>query len=351
MASFEVKVYRIQVEEHPNADALELARVGGYVSLIKKESFSTGDLAAYIPEASIVPEDVIQELGLEGRLAGKAKNRVKAIKLRGILSQGLVYPVAGNRLRGISVNEGDDVMEALGVEQWEPPIPVHLSGKVQNSRGATLHFDIEDIKKHPEVFKAEEEVEVTEKIHGTWCCLGWNRERGPIVSSKGLSSQGLSFKVEDPDNADNLYVRMWNKYGDVVEQRAEHCGQSVYVLGEIFGRSVQDLQYGEKAQAFAVFDVYVGDPGSGRYLPWSEVLEFIGEDFQVVPTLYRGPFDESLLSKWTSGKTLWGEGVDQMREGVVIRDCAEGSDMEVGRRVLKSVSEGYLLRKGGTEFN
>ena len=49
-------------------------------------------------------------------------------------------------------------------------------------------------------------------------------------------------------------------------------------------------------------------PVSGRYLPWSEVLEFIGEDFQVVPTLYRGPFDESLLSKWTSGKTLWGEG-------------------------------------------
>jgi len=64
MASFEVKVYRIQVEEHPNADALELAHVGGYVSLIKKESFSAGDLAVYIPEASIVPEDVIQELGL-----------------------------------------------------------------------------------------------------------------------------------------------------------------------------------------------------------------------------------------------------------------------------------------------
>ena len=55
----------------------------------------------------------------------------------------------------------------------------------------------------------------------------------------------------------------------------------------------------------------------------------------------------SLLSEWTSGKTLWGEGVDQMREGVVIRDCTEGSDMEIGRRVLKSVSEGYLLRQGG----
>lgn len=351
MASFEVRVYRIQVEEHPNADALELARVGGYVSLIKKDSFSTGDLAVYIPEASIVPDDVIQELGLEGRLAGKAKNRVKAIKLRGVLSQGLIYPVAGNRLNGVEVEEGDDVMEALGVEKWEPPIPVHLSGKVQNSHGATLHYDIEDIKKHPDVFKAGEDVAVTEKIHGTWCCLGWNRERGAIVSSKGLSSQGLSFKVDDPDNADNLYVRMWKTYGDLVKQRAEERGQSVYVLGEIFGRSVQDLRYGEKAQAFAVFDVYVGDPGYGRYLNWSEVLEFAGADFPMVPVLYRGPFDAGLLPDWTTGKTLWGEGVDQIREGVVIRDCAEGSDMEIGRRVLKSVSEGYLLRQGGTEFN
>ncbi len=351
MASFEVKVYRIQVEGHPNANALELARVGGYVSLVKKDSFSTGDLAVYIPEASIVPGDVIQELGLEGRLAGKATNRVKAIRLRGVLSQGLVYPVTGNRLHGISVDEGDDVMEALGVEKWEPPIPVHLSGKVQNSHGATLHYDIEDIKKHPEVFKAGEEVEVTEKIHGTWCCLGWNRGRGPIVASKGLSSQGLSFKVEDPDNADNLYVRTWKKYGDVVRQRAEDLGRSVYVLGEIFGRSVQDLRYGEKAQAFAVFDVYVGDPGSGRYLTWSEVLEFAGEDFPMVPALYRGPFDEGLVPEWTTGKTLWGNSVDQMREGVVIRDCAEGRDFEIGRRILKSVSEGYLLRKGGTEFN
>ena len=44
MASFEVKVYRIQVEEHPNADALELARVGGYVSLDQEGLFLDGRL-------------------------------------------------------------------------------------------------------------------------------------------------------------------------------------------------------------------------------------------------------------------------------------------------------------------
>ena len=93
MATFEAKVYRLEIEEHPNADAIELAKVGDYRSIVRKGDFKTGDLGVYIPEAAIVPDWLISELGLEGKLAGKDKNRVKAIKLRGILSQGLIYPV------------------------------------------------------------------------------------------------------------------------------------------------------------------------------------------------------------------------------------------------------------------
>ena len=77
------------MKEHPNADALEIAQIEDYMSLVQKGVYHTGDLVVYLPEASVVPQDVIEELGLEGRLAGKTKNRVKAIKLRGVLSQGL----------------------------------------------------------------------------------------------------------------------------------------------------------------------------------------------------------------------------------------------------------------------
>ena len=91
MAYFEVNVVKIdQIEDHPNADALELAVIGGYRAIVKLGDFKAGDLVVYIPEQSIVPQWLLERMGLEGRLAGKDKNRVKAIKLRGVLSQGLV---------------------------------------------------------------------------------------------------------------------------------------------------------------------------------------------------------------------------------------------------------------------
>lgn len=90
MSSFQVPVKRIRaIEAHPNADAIEFAVVDGYRSIVRKGDFTRGELVAYIPEASIVPEAVIRRLGLwdaekgKGKLSGKAGNRVSAIKLRG----------------------------------------------------------------------------------------------------------------------------------------------------------------------------------------------------------------------------------------------------------------------------
>ena len=147
MSSFECKVYKLTIEEHPNADAIELARVGDYLSIVKKGEFKTGDLGVYIPEAAVCPEWLLKEIGLEGKLAGKAKNRVKAIKLRGILSQGLIYPVIGessnfpdactfavkNETDTMGVGEGDDVTEFLGITKYEPVIPSSMSGEVFNA--------------------------------------------------------------------------------------------------------------------------------------------------------------------------------------------------------------------------
>lgn len=99
MATFEAKVYRLTIEEHPNADALELAVVGDYRSIVRKGQFKTGDLGVYIPTNAIVPEWLLKKLNLwddgkgKGKLAGSQGNRVKEVRLRGILSEGLIYPV------------------------------------------------------------------------------------------------------------------------------------------------------------------------------------------------------------------------------------------------------------------
>lgn len=90
MSTLRVTAEQLTVHEHPNADALELAQVGLYRAVVAKGAYRTGDFAVYIPEQAVLPDVLIAQLGLTGRLAGGAANRVKAVRLRGELSQGLV---------------------------------------------------------------------------------------------------------------------------------------------------------------------------------------------------------------------------------------------------------------------
>lgn len=392
MSEFKVLVHRIEIEEHPNADAIELAIVGGYRSIVQKGDFKTGDLAVYIPEQAIVPEWLIEQLGLTGRLAGKAKNRVKAIKLRGVLSQGLIVGLWGefdrngdiigsnwgliaNTDKGytrMDVAEGDDVTEFLGITKWEPRIPSSMSGQVVNAVGKTLRYDIENVKNFPDTLQDGEEVVFTEKLHGTWACFGFYMPFDPIVTSKGFSTKGQVFTLGE-ENAGNLYVKMYNSVGnhlvDFILQST--MGSAVYVLGEIFGRGVQDLHYGLANPQFRVFDIFIGgqntDPiNTGAYVSYDVMRDLVSEanlsylgktgdalGVETVPELYRGPYSMEVMEKYTDGKETVSGKSDNVREGIVMRPVVERREPELGRVILKSVSGDYLTRrgKGATEYN
>lgn len=370
MATFECKVYELKIEEHPNADALELAVIGDYRSIVRKGQYTSGDLGVYVPEAAIVPEWLIEQLGLTGRLAGKQKNRVKAVKLRQVLSQGLVVPVvkgaltrndSGSDEDTLFVSVGDDVTDFLGITKYVPPIPTTMNGEVFNAFGMTPKYDIENFKRYPDVLEDNEEVLMTEKIHGTWCCFGYHPDvTHPIVTSKGLSEKGLAFKFNSA-NEGNLYIRALNgtldSDGDDVVTRARRAdlfGGLVpfYILGEVFGRGVQDLHYGALEPQFRVFDIYVGEPGQGHYIDAQDLHSYCTAlNLQMVPVVYVGPFSKDTMEDVTSGKEVVSGDESNIREGVVIKPVKERVDVELGRVILKSVSEDYLLRKNGTEFN
>ena len=353
MAEFESKVHRIGVEPHPNADRLDLAVVGGYRCCVAKGEFKSGDLAAYIPEASICPEWLIAELGLEGRLSGSAKNRVKAVKLRGALSQGLVYPVRDGRIKGVEVGVGDDVTELLELVKYEPRVPAHMSGMLVPMVGATIKYEIENIKKFPDVLRQGEPVVFTEKLHGTWCSMGWHEDHGWLVSSKGVSKRDMVFKLDAEENEKNLYVRAFRRHHEALDALigdSKSALKALYVLGEIYGNGVQDLHYGTSNPDFAVFDMYVGKPGQGHWVDARSLPGTLDGKLPMVPRLYEGPYSPEALEEHTSGKTALGG--DHIREGVVIRPAEERrEDDDLGRVILKSVSEAYSLRKGGSEYN
>jgi RNA ligase (TIGR02306 family) len=362
MSTFQAPVVRVHIEAHPDADALELAAVGGYRAVVRKGAFSEGQLVAYIPEQAILPEALIEELGLVGRLGGSAKNRVTPVRLRGVLSQGLVLAARPGWA------EGEDVQGALGLQRYEPPIPVHMTGRVTGAYFEnTLNYDIENIKRRPWLMEAGMEVVMTEKVHGSWTQItllpaahGDGEGGGRLlVSSKGLAAKGQAFLGDDPENADNLYVRAARAH-QVIKRLHRVFGEReepVHLLCEVFGQGVQDLHYGAKARSeeappgLRVFDLYLGRRDRGRFFDDAE-LEAILEQLGLprVPVLYRGPFDQATLEALTEGKETVSGRALHLREGVVVRTRAERPHPRYGRLQFKSVSEAYLLRKGGTEL-
>ncbi len=369
----ECPVVRLTIEPHDNADALELAAVGGYRAVVVKNRYQTGDLAVYIPEGSLVPEYLQERLGLVGKLSGSQKNRVKAIRLRGVLSQGLVVPLAEGAIENArgerrAVAEGDDVAAFLEVEKYVPPVPTSMGGDVWAAgQDRTLAYDIENVKRWPDVLQHGEPVVMTEKLHGTFMGCGVlplamadGTHGNVVVFSKGLGGKGLVFDTSG--GRLNVYTRiaqdraLADRIARVFGEASGDVTEPVFVLGEVFGAGIQDLRYGREdgapeAISYRVFDVYVGQRSHGRFLNDAELDETCAAmGLDRVPVLYRGPYSAAALAEHTSGREAVSGRETHLREGVVVRSATEREDAGLGRVQLKSISDTYLTRKGGTEY-
>ncbi|MEU6035802.1 RNA ligase (ATP) [Actinomadura sp. NPDC047616] len=357
MSTLRVTAEQLTIHPHDNADALELAQVGLYRAVVAKGRYQTGDWALYIPEGALLPDELIEELGLTGRLAGSAKNRVKAVRLRGELSQGIVcVPKA---VDGVDLAEahaqGRDFAAELGVTKWVPPIPVHMAGEVEPAPDLIPWIDIEDIKRYPKLFEPGEPVVATEKIHGTACAFTLVGGEA-YVSSKGFSAKRMAIRRD----ASNLYWRAVEAHGvpEAAARIAERLGaERVGVFGEVYGNGVQDLAYGADAKGerpgYAVFDVAVsGDDGNVRWLDPAEQAEILDElGLPRVPELYAGPYDADALMDLATGRETVSGASAHLREGVVVRTATGRYSPVVGGRAIgKFVSPAYLTRKGGTEY-
>ncbi|MGW6257812.1 RNA ligase (ATP) [Streptomyces sp. NPDC055085] len=354
MSTLRVTAEMLTVHDHPNADALELAQVGLYRAVVAKGAFRTGEHAVYIPEQSVLPAPLIEELGLTGRLAGSAADRVRAVRLRGELSQGIVCrPEAlADVDLARAAEEGTDFAETLGIVKWVPPIPPTMDGDVESAPGLLPWVDIENIQRYPDIFTEGEPVVLTEKLHGSACLLTYLADGDRVhVSSKGFGAKSLALK-EDPRN---LYWRAVHAHGvpEAAARLAERLGaRRVGVFGEVYGAGVQDLTYGadgrREAIGYAVFDVSAEIDGEVR---WLDAAELLTGELPLVPRLYEGPYAIGRVLEIASGReTVSGRGL-HLREGVVIRPAVERySPVTGGRAVAKAVSPAYLIRKGGTEY-
>ena len=123
-----------EVKPIPEADRIEAVRVDGWWVVAGKGDFQEGDLVVYFEVDSWVPSSIApQSLAKDGKWRvynGVEGERLRTVRLRKQLSQGLVLPLSVLP-EDVGKEIGTDVSEVLGVQKWEAPddAPKHADAK------------------------------------------------------------------------------------------------------------------------------------------------------------------------------------------------------------------------------
>lgn len=371
MARFEVLILPIdKVEDHPNADRLSLNHIRGYVAVSNKKEdgahrYQTGELVAYVPLNAVVPDSLLKARGYwddkkgKGFLGGEKGNIARPINLRGVVSQGLIFPTKeyepDSLCNGHSYLEngdghkrlvqlGDNVGEFLHIIKHETPF-LNVAGRLLPFEDSNVRYSIEDLKMNPHLLD-NQQVIITELLHGILCVVGYDRTRDePFVVLNGSNQYVIG---------DNIYTQtaksIWEEIKRYLVQMP--AVERLYIFGEIIGPGIQDITYGLENTEFRALDIQMGLMGGGRdSIPFGflgvrkyELLKWM--NIASAPILWGGKFDRDVINQLTDGPSSLGGG---LRKGVVI--TAEDENHIAGKRpILKNISDKYYLRSKGTEF-
>lgn len=318
------------------ADAIELANIGGWQVVVKKGEFEAGDEVAYFEIDSWIPHEVAPFLSKGKTPAiynGVAGARLKSVKIRGALSQGLILPV--NSVEYLEMGQpllGDDISKYYNVQKWEPMAALSLAGQQKGLFPAELNkTDQERVQNlSDQWFIATEELgttfEVTEKLDGTSATYYLDADGGFHVCSR-------NFELKEDEG--NVYWNIAKKYR--IEERMREIGLQGYaVQGEIIGPQIQGNKYGLKDQEFFVFDIQ-------RAVSFEYVRPNIRTNWVALMGLQHVPVLEShavlkcrnRILEEADGQSM--VGVKPKREGVVWK-AADGKDS------FKAISNDWLLK-------
>ncbi|HCF26296.1 MAG TPA: RNA ligase [Cyanobacteria bacterium UBA11049] len=329
MSIFKVEVVKINsINSHPNADRLDIVTIEdmAYQVITAKGNFERGDLAFYFPIDSVITDKYIDKFGIRSYYSKK----LRAAKLRGIFSEGLLIPV-GENFQG---NVGDDYTEHFGVIKYEYPLPRNMSGDVEAPIGQYKFPSPEHLKRYKDVLQEGEEVVVSEKVHGTNFTV--------LVDADGthIGSHNYFWK-NNQTNKNLVYIRAYN------ENPALHkLPNNTQIFAEIYG--VQDIKYGLNNGKIGITLFAV--KSNGRFLNHDEFVAFCDKfSLPRVPVLYIGYYSWEAMAQFNNVNSVLEPKC--IMEGIIVQPIVERTHPEIGRVVLKLISDKYLLRKDGTELH
>lgn len=329
-----------EIQPIEGADAIEKARIKDWWVVVKKREFQPGDLCLFYEIDSFLPLRPEYEFLLRGNsprkmfVNGIEKEgiRLKTVKLRGQISQGLILPLPKNLPKKI----GFDCSEILGVVKYEPPIPAHLRGVVKGPLPSFIpKTDEERIQNCADVLgKHRGKVfYVTSKLDG--CSATFYKFRGGL----GVCCRNLELK----ETAENTFWKIARQYE--IEQKIP---EGFAIQGEIIGESIQGNPLKIKGHKLYVFNTY--DIEKTKYLDFDDFKKFVEKimDLETVPVI-----DDNLVLNHTiedllqlaNAKSPLNPNVIQ--EGIVVRPVKEATALIAGaisRFSFKVVSVDYLLK-------
>jgi RNA ligase (TIGR02306 family) len=345
-------------EIHPieGADAIEIAVVDGWKVVTKKDEYSPGDLCIYCEIDSFLPireEFEFLRKSSFKKMGDREGFRLKTIRLRGQVSQGLLLPLTilegeeemvigtshqpwGEQTQlgpyddALVIEEGTDVTNILGIVKYEPPVPAELAGKVKGLFPSFIRKTdeerVQNLASEYSMWKlrSDRQFYVAEKLDGSSATFYF---KDGIF---GVCSRNLEL-LETEENTFWKVARQLD-----LEKKLSAVGYNVCLQGELIGEGVQGNPYKLKGQTVRFFNAFNID--TQEYLNLRDFVSLIvllALDY--VPIL-EAPFG---LPDTVDGMLAYAEGRSALnpnieREGVVVRSFDRGIS-------FKAISNKFLL--------
>lgn len=270
------------LEPIEKADKLELATVDGWKSVVKKDQFRIGDLVIYFECDSFLPIHPKFEFlrtNCYRNVPGLGEGfRLKSVRLRGTLSQGLILPITDFELTFENLVVGCDVTSILGVKLYEQPEPGTTTTSAQqagNFPSFIRKTDQERVQNRTDLFSNL--YTATEKIDG--CSATYYHLAGKV----GLCSRNFELKLDSETSS--VWHTINQKYH--ILDALQKLNKNLAIQGEIVGPGIQKNPYKFKELKFFIYSIFSID--QHRYLSNKEKrdiyedLNALGYNLETVP--------------------------------------------------------------------
>ena len=303
------------------ADRIVLAKVQGWQSVIQRDQFKVGDRIIFVPIDTVLQPEIWNSF-LQSKSDPTAPIRVKTAKLRGTISQGLIFPLSILPDPFFEHEVGTDVADLIGVTKYEKPIPAHLVGQMAGDFPSNLvsKTDEDNLKSNIEVLeelKQADFVEATLKIDGT---------SATYIKEANGTFRVCSRNIELKDTESNVHWQMARKYDIENNLVAGNC-----IQGEIAGPAIQGNPAGFSEVSFFAFNlINLGNRKPIYRDSWFTGMSLIGNTIPNVPRIRL--FDKETFSsmsiddlqQWVNEITYENK---KPAEGIVFRGVKEGKLM------------------------